>query len=138
MRKILIYLLAIMAFVGCESGNVGVEDVTPPFGGGGEDEGDGDAEDPKPVRPIKPRPIVPDGTIKRPRLVEISFDLVGQFPGVMAELPCAVVLCNAVGDVVIERQLTTPDEVINVVVEGTEPLYLYINDECVAEYAAQK
>ena len=135
MRKILIYLLAIMAFVGCESGNVGDEDVTPPFGGGGED--GGDAEDPKPVRPIKPRPIVPDGTIKRPRLVEISFDLVGQFPGVMAELPCAVVLCNAEGDVVVERQLTTPDEVINVVVEGTEPLYLYINDECVAEYATE-
>ena len=136
MRKILIYLLAIMAFVGCESGNVGVEDVTPPFEGGGED-GDGDAEDPMPVRPIKPRPIVPDGTIKRPRLVEISFDLVGQFPGVMAELPCAVVLCNAEGDVVVERQLTTPDEVIDVVVEGTEPLYLYINDECVAEYATE-
>lgn len=136
MRKILIYLLAIMAFVGCESGNVGVEDVTPPFEGGGED-GDGEAEDPKPVRPIKPRPIVPDGTIKRPRLVEISFDLVGQFPGVMAELPCAVVLCNAEGDVVVERQLTTPDEVIDVVVEGTEPLYLYVNDECVAEYATE-
>lgn len=136
MRKILIYLLAIMAFVGCESGNVGVEDVTPPFEGGGED-GDGDAEDPMPVRPIKPRPIVPDGTIKRPRLVEISFDLVGQFPGVMAELPCAVVLCNAEGDVVVECQLTTPDEVIDVVVEGTEPLYLYINDECVAEYATE-
>ena len=135
MRKILIYLLAIKAFVGCESGNVGVDDVTPPFEGGGED--GGDAEDPMPVRPIKPRPIVPDGTIKRPRLVEISFDLVGQFPGVMAELPCAVVLCNAEGDVVVERQLTTPDEVINVVVEGTEPLYLYINDECVAEYATE-
>ena len=135
MRKILICLLAIMAFVGCESGNVGDEDVTPPFNGGGD--GGGDAEDPMPVRPIKPRPIVPDGTIKRPRLVEISFDLVGQFPGVMAELPCAVVLCNAEGDVVVERQLTTPDEVIDVVVEGTEPLYLYINDECVAEYATE-
>ena len=127
--------MAIMAFVGCESGNVGDEDVTPPVDGGGD--GGGDAEDPMPVRPIKPRPIVPDGTIKRPRLVEISFDLVGQFPGVMAELPCAVVLCNAEGDVVVERQLTTPDEVIDVVVEGTEPLYLYINDECVAEYATE-
>ena len=130
MRKILIYILAIVACVGCMT-DPGVEDVTPPFGGGG------DAEDPKPVRPIKPRPIVPDGTIKRPRLVEINFDLVGQFPGVMAELPCAVVLCNAEGDVVVERQLTTPDEVIDVVVEGTEPLYLYINDECVAEYATE-
>ena len=123
MRKILIYLLAIVACVGCmtepDSGNL---DPQP---------------EPKPVRPIKPRPIVPDGTIKRPRLVEINFDLVGQFPGVMAELPCAVVLCNAEGDVVVERQLTTPDEVINVVVEGAEPLYLYINDECVAEYAAE-
>ena len=130
MRKILIYILAIVACVGCMT-DLGVEDVTPPVDGGG------DAEDPKPVRPIKPRPIVPDGTIKRPRLVEISFDLVGQFPGVMAELPCAVVLCNAEGDVVVERQLTTPDEVIDVVVEGTEPLYLYINDECVAEYATE-
>ena len=124
MRKILIYLLAIVACVGCmteepDSGNL---DPQP---------------EPKPVRPIKPRPIVPDGTIKRPRIVEINFDLVGQFPGVMAELPCAVVLCNAEGDVVVERQLTTPDEVINVVVEGTEPLYLYINDECVAEYATE-
>ena len=123
MRKILIYILAIVACVGC---------MTEP------DSGNPDPQpEPKPVRPIKPRPIVPDGTIKRPRLVEISFDLVGQFPGVMAELPCAVVLCNAEGDVVVERQLTTPDEVIDVVVEGTEPLYLYINDECVAEYATE-
>ena len=120
MRKILIYILAIVACVGCMT-EPDVGDITPP----------------KPVRPIKPRPIVPDGTIKRPRLVEINFDLVGQFPGVVAELPCAVVLCNAVGDVVVERQLTTPDEVINVVVEGTEPLYLYVNDECVAEYATE-
>lgn len=53
MRKILTYLLAIMLCVACEAAY----------------EPDQAPTDPKPVRPIKPRPIVPDGTILRPRVI---------------------------------------------------------------------
>ena len=53
MKRLLIYLFAIISFVGCEAPLEPNVDPQP---------------EPKPVRPIKPRPIVPDGTILRPRI----------------------------------------------------------------------
>ena len=53
MKRLLIYLFAIISFVGCEAAFE--PDANP-------------QPEPKPVRPIKPRPIVPDGTILRPRI----------------------------------------------------------------------
>ena len=64
MKRLLIYLFAIISFLGCE--------VFEPF--------DPDNGGPKPVRPIKPRPIVPDGTISRPRIVDISSDIIVYIP----------------------------------------------------------
>ena len=66
MKRLLIYLFAIISFVGCEA--VLEPDVNPQPG-------------PKPVRPIKPRPIVPDGTVLRPRIVEVSNDIIVYIPG---------------------------------------------------------
>lgn len=56
MKRILCYLIAIVAFVGCEMGPMSEPSEPSP--------------DPKPVQPIKPRPIVPDGKIERPRVID--------------------------------------------------------------------
>ena len=64
MKRLLIYLFAIISFVGCE-----VFEPSHPDNG-----------EPKPVRPIKPRPIVPDGTISRPRIVDISSNIIVYIP----------------------------------------------------------
>ena len=93
---------------------------------------------PKPVRPIKPRPIVPDGTIKRPRIVEIDFSTIERLPNVGGASPYCVKLCTEQGDVVAEVVLASPDEELSIEVEDTEPLYIYVNDECVAEYDTDK
>lgn len=126
MRRILTYLLAIIACVGCST----FEPMDP-----------GNSEpqpEPKPVRPIKPRPIVPDGTISRPRIVEIDFNLIERLPSIDGASPYCVKLCTEQGDVVAEVVLASPDEVLSVEVEGTEPLYIYVNDEYVAEYDTDK
>ena len=65
MKRLLIYLFAIISFVGCEAP---LEPNVDPQPG------------PKPVRPIKPRPIVPDGTISRPRIVDISSNIIVYIP----------------------------------------------------------
>ncbi|MBO7262300.1 MAG: hypothetical protein J6U95_05145 [Alistipes sp.] len=126
MRRILTYLLAIIACVGCsmfEPMDLGNSEPQP---------------EPKPVRPIKPRPIVPDGTIKRPRIVEVDFNLIERLPSIDGASPYCVKLCTEQGDVVAEVVLASPDEVLSVEVEGTEPLYIYVNDEYVAEYDTDK
>ena len=64
MKRLLIYLFAIISFVGCD-----VFEPSHPDNG-----------EPKPVRPIKPRPIVPDGTISRPRIVDISSNIILYIP----------------------------------------------------------
>ena len=128
MRKIVIYLLAIIACVGCstfEAADPGNSEPQP-------------EPQPEPVRPIKPRPIVPDGTIKRPRIVEIDFNLIERLPSIDGVSPYCVMLCTEQGDVVAEVVLASLDEVLSVEVEGTEPLYIYVNDEYVAEYDTDK
>ena len=123
MKRLLIYLFAIISFVGCSVEHHPIEDPV---------------LKPKPVRPIKPRPIVPDGTIKRPRIVEIDFSTIERLPNVGGASPYCVKLCTEQGDVVAEVVLASPDEELSIEVEETEPLYIYVNDEYVAEYAAQK
>ncbi len=118
--------MAIIACVGCST-------FEP------EDSGNSEPQpEPKPVRPIKPRPIVPDGTIKRPRIVEVDFNLIERLPSIDGASPYCVKLCTEQGDVVAEVVLASPDEVLSVEVEGTEPLYIYVNDEYVAEYDTDK
>ncbi|MBO5902252.1 MAG: hypothetical protein J6Q36_07545 [Alistipes sp.] len=126
MRRILTYLLAIIACVGCST----FEPMDP-------DNSDPQPE-PKPVRPIKPRPIVPDGTISRPRIVEVDFNLIERLPSIDGASPYCVMLCTEQGDVVAEVVLASSDEVLSIEVEGTEPLYIYVNDEYVAEYDTDK
>lgn len=126
MRRILTYLLAIIACVGCST-------FEPSDPGNSEPQ-----PEPKPVRPIKPRPIVPDGTISRPRIVEVDFNLIERLPSIDGASPYCVKLCTEQGDVVAEVVLASPDEVLSVEVEGTEPLYIYVNDEYVAEYDTDK
>ena len=126
MRRILTYLLAIIACVGCST-------FEPSDSGNSEPQ-----PEPKPVRPIKPRPIVPDGTISRPRIVEVDFNLIERLPSIDGASPYCVKLCTEQGDVVAEVVLALPDEVLSVEVEDTEPLYIYVNDEYVAEYDTDK
>ena len=126
MKRLLIYLFALISFVGCSVEHHPIED--PGVGIPG----------PKPVRPIKPRPIVPDGTIKRPRIVEIDFSTIERLPNVGGASPYCVKLCTEQGDVVAEVVLASPDEELSIEVEDTEPLYIYVNDECVAEFDAQE
>lgn len=126
MRRILTYLLAIIACVGCST-------FEPSDSGNSEPQ-----PEPKPVRPIKPRPIVPDGTISRPRIVEVDFNLIERLPSIDGASPYFVKLCTEQGDVVSEVVLASPDEVLSIEVEGTEPLYIYVNDEYVAEYDTDK
>ena len=68
MKRLLIYLFAIISFLGCEVFEPSFDPIDP---------GNGET---KPVRPIKPRPIVPDGTISRPRIVDISSDIIVYIP----------------------------------------------------------
>lgn len=126
MRRILTYLLAIIACVGCSTFEPSDSSNSEP------------QPEPKPVRPIKPRPIVPDGTIKRPRIVEVDFNLIERLPSIDGASPYCVKLCTEQGDVVAEVVLALPDEVLSIEVEGTEPLYIYVNDEYVAEYDTDK
>ena len=125
MRRLLIYLFAIISFVGCKA--VFEPDVNP-------------QPEPKPVRPIKPRPIVPDGTIKRPRIVEVSNDIVVYIPGddrlmsfsvhVVAEHSgeeyCD--LCNvADGYIVIPR--IGSNEQLTITLDNGEESYTFVVDE---------
>ena len=126
MKRLLIYLFALISFVGCSVEHHPIED--PGVGNPG----------PKPVRPIKPRPIVPDGTIKRPRNVEIDYSTIERLPNVGGASPYCVKLCTEQGDVVAEVVLASPDEELSIEVEDTEPLYIYVNDEYVAEYDTDK
>lgn len=53
--RTILCLLALVMFVGCEAMEPPSNDLGP---------------QPKPVQPIKPRPIVPDGQIQRPRAID--------------------------------------------------------------------
>lgn len=128
MRRILTYLLAIIACVGCstfEPSDTGNSDPQP---------------EPKPVRPIKPRPIVPDGTIKRPRIVEVSNDIVVYIPGGDRLMPFSVHvvaeqsgeeycdLCNvANGYIVIPR--IGSNEHLTLTLDNGEESYTFVVDE---------
>ncbi len=59
MKKIALYLVAILLFVGCESSDLTTDNYSP------------DNPEQKPVRPIKPRPIVPEDQIQRPRVIDM-------------------------------------------------------------------
>jgi hypothetical protein len=77
--KIAVWSVVALLAVGCTSDEINVN-TPPPFvqpepgDGSGEGEGEGEGESgPEPVAPIKRRPIVPDGLLKRPRVVELVF-----------------------------------------------------------------
>ena len=92
MRRLLLYIFTIFALVSCEVGFPN-EDVSP--------------SDPKPVRPIKPRPIVPDGTILRPRIgirdiITLPKPLDGSYP-------CRMQLCTQRGEVLYDDEVMVCD-----------------------------
>lgn len=93
MRRLLLYIFTIFALVACEA-SIPSEDVSIP-------------SDPKPVRPIKPRPIVPDGTILRPRirirgLITLPKPLDGSYP-------CRMQLCTQRGEVLYDEEVMVCD-----------------------------
>ena len=124
MKRLLIYLFAIISFVGCEV-------FEPSDSGNGE---------PKPVRPIKPRPIVPDGTISRPRIVDISSDIIVYIPHNDRLVPYSVhlvseqsgeeyyALCDATeGYIVIPR--IGSNERLRLTLDNGEESYTFVVDE---------
>ena len=95
MRRLLLYIFAIFALVACEVGFPN-EDVSP--------------SNPKPVRPIKPRPIVPDGTILRPRigirdLITLPKPLDGSYS-------CRMQLCTQRGEVLYDEEVMVCDGLV--------------------------
>ena len=125
MKRLLIYLFAIILSVGCEA--VLEPDANP-------------QPEPKPVRPIKPRPIVPDGTISRPRIVEVSNDIIVYIPGGDRLVPFSVHvvaeqsgeeycdLCNVDdGYIVIPR--IGYNERLRLTLDNGEESYTFVVDE---------
>jgi hypothetical protein len=73
--KIAVWSVVALLAVGCTSDEIDVNTPPPsvqPEPGDGSGEGEGESG-PEPVAPIKRRPIVPDGLLKRPRVVELVF-----------------------------------------------------------------
>lgn len=113
MRRLLLYIFTIFALVACEVGFPS-EDVSHP--------------DPKPVRPIKPRPIVPDGTILRPRLgirdiITLPKPLDGSYP-------CRMQLCTQRGEVLYDDEVMVCDGFVELPnVDCDDELILIIENE---------
>ena len=97
MRYIL-YILSILLFVGCES----MEPTAPDTG---------DIGDPKPVQPIKRRPIVPRGTIGRPRLID---EIIGRDSN--------SILANGKTLQLTVRSLQTLEERVETIVSADKPI----------------
>lgn len=113
MRRLLLYIFTIFALVACEVGFPS-EDVSPP--------------DPKPVRPIKPRPIVPDGTILRPRLG--IRDLITLPKPLDGSYPCRMQLCTQRGEVLYDEEAMVCDGFVELPnVDCDDELILIIEKE---------
>ena len=125
MKRLLIYLFAIISFVGCEA--VLEPDFNP-------------QPEPKPVRPIKPRPIVPDGTISRPRIVEVSNDIIVYIPGGDRLVPFSVHvvaeqsgeeycdLCNVDDGYIVVPRIGS-NERLRLTLDNGEESYTFVVDE---------
>lgn len=120
MRRIFIYLFAIIAFVSCTT-------MEPSFGP--------DAPDPKPVRPIKPRPIVPDGTILRPRIG--IRDLIALPDSFDWSHTHRVQLSNRRGEVLYVGECCSINDTIDVVLDNYEELYIYVDGEYMGTYLCE-
>lgn len=113
MRRLLLYIFTIFALVACEVGFPS-EDVSP--------------SGPKPVRPIKPRPIVPDGTILRPRLgirdiIILPKPLDGSYP-------CRMQLCTQRGEVLYDDEVMVCDGSVELPnIDCDDELILIIENE---------
>ena len=113
MRRIFIYLFATLAFVGCTT-------MEPSF----DPEGPGT----KPVRPIKPRPIVPDGTILRPRIG--IRDLITLPKSLDGSYPCRMQLCTQRGEVLYDEEVMVCDGFVELPkVDCDDELILIIENE---------
>ena len=113
MRRIFIYLFATLTFVGCTT-------MEPSF----DPEGPG----PKPVRPIKPRPIVPDGTILRPRLG--IWDLIALPKPLDCSYSCRMQLRTQCGKVLYDEETMVCDGFVELPnVDCNEELMLIIEKE---------
>ena len=113
MRRLLLYIFAIFALVACEAGFPS-EDVAP--------------SGPKPVRPIKPRPIVPDGTILRPRLG--IWDLIALPRPLDCSYSCRMQLRTQCGKVLYDEETMVCDGFVELPnVDCDEELMLIIEKE---------
>ena len=113
MRRLLLYIFTIFALVACEVGFPS-EDVSP--------------SEPKPVRPIKPRPIVPDGTILRPRLG--IWDLIALPKPLDGSYPCRMQLCTQRGEVLYDDEVMVCDGFVELPnVDCDDELILIIENE---------
>ena len=113
MRRLLLYIFTIFELVACEVGFPS-EDVSP--------------SNPKPVRPIKPRPIVPDGTILRPRLG--IRDLIALPKSLDGSYPCRMQLCTQSGEVLYDEEVMVCDGFVELPnVDCDDELILIIEKE---------
>ena len=120
MRRIFIYLFATLTFVGCTT-------MDPSF----DPEGPG----PKPVRPIKPRPIVPDGTILRPRLG--IWDLIALPDSFDWSHTHRVQLSTKRGEVLYDGECCSVNDTIDVVLDNSEELYIFVDGEYMGTYLCE-
>ena len=113
MRRLLLYIFTIFALVACEVGFPS-EDVSP--------------SNPKPVRPIKPRPIVPDGTILRPRIG--IRDIITLPKSLDGSYPCRMQLCTQLGEVLYDGEAMVCDGFVELPnVDCDDELILIIENE---------
>lgn len=128
MNKIVLSLVAILLFVGCESSDLTTDNSGP------------NNPDPKPVRPIKPRPIVPEDQIQRPRIIDMPTmvivididELRGLFstPG-----PFAVRARSETGGREYATTWEGGDANLEIVVDDIHDVYVVTLDNGVEEYS---
>lgn len=120
MRRIFIYLFTIISFVSCTT-------MDPSF--------NPDDPGPKPVRPIKPRPIVPDGTILRPRIG--IRDLIALPDSFDWSHTHRVQLSTKRGEVLYVGECCSINDTIDVVLDNSEELYIFVDGEYMGTYLCE-
>lgn len=94
-----------------------------------------DNTEPKPVRPIKPRPIVPDGTILRPRIrIRDFITLHDCFDWSHTH---RVQLSNRRGEVLYVGECCSINDTIDVVLDNSEELYIFVDGEYMGTYLCE-
>ena len=99
LKRVVLYLLSLVAFVGCECFECADPGARPePHPG-------------SPVQPIKRRPIVPDGQLQRPRTIERNIRFI--FGCEFSSEPATMQVYTATGDLLF-NDVIYPDDIIEI------------------------